>query len=260
MGTAVQGMTVDYRGCFHVHNETNIYTYKSDGSYSISNTFTKVYGIAAGNDTVYALVNTMALFYLYQYNKDTGQWTDSGINISSITGTFRTYCLFRDNATEDVFLAELIDPITTFYRIPGLGILGIASGDNTSFYSAYSNEGFTFSNGYGLCSTQRGTLALPPTSFIFTAMDSDNIFWGDGASTIYRYNSNNGLTSKTVSLPHAAIARIIPLDGSRVIVSEDNAVTCDIFLYDYNTGEVIKTLYSYTTNGSGGARWASVYR
>lgn len=255
------GMTVDNRGCFHVYNVTNIYTYKRDGTYSISDTFTNVYGIAAGNDKVYAMVFISPNYYIYQYDTDTGQWTNSGIDLSATSGNFLLNCLVRDNATGNVYLADNNDPIATFYRLPGLEILGSASGENTSFYSVYENEGFVFSGTYGICSTQRGTLATPAFSLLFTVMDSNNIFYGDLTGTIFRYNSVMGLTSKSVSFPHAPTQIIIiALDDSRIIMSEYGATTCDIILYNYDTEEIIKTIYSFTTPGSGGAVWDSVYR
>jgi hypothetical protein len=92
-------------------------------------------------------------------------------------------------------------------------------------------------------------------------MDSNNIFYGDLTGKIFRYNSVNGLTYKSVSFPHSPLAiRITALDDSRIIMSEYGATTCDIILYDYDTEEIIKTIYSYTTPGTGGAIWDSVYR
>ena len=138
--------------------------------------------------------------------------------------------------------------------------MGTVSGDNTSFYSVYNNEGFVLSLTNTLYSTQRGTLASVGTVSVFTVMDSDNIFYGDGTNTIFRYNTIKGLTSKTVSLPHASSANIVAMDDSRIIVGEYGPTTCDIVLYNYDTDMIERTIYSYSTTAATGAEFLRVYR
>jgi len=256
-------MTVDNKGNFHIYNNSNIYTYKRDGSYSVSSAFNYVYGIAAGNDTVYALVEIGAsIYYIYRYDSDTGQWMDTGIDPSSFFGAMLLQnSLVRDNATGSVYCGVYDGTSTsTFYSIPGMEVLGTVSGDSGSFYSVYNNEGFVLSSTNTLYSTQRGTLASVGTVSVFTVMDSDNIFYGDGTSVIYRYNTIKGLTSKTVSLPHASGANIVALDDFRIIVGEVGSATCDILLYNYDTNMIERTIYSYPNGGIYGARFLRVYR
>jgi hypothetical protein len=255
-------LTVDTRGNFHVCNDTTIYTYKRDGSYSISSSFTFVYGLAAGNGTVYALVDVGGTYYIYSYNSDTGQWTDTGIDLSAFTGTLLTRCLIRDNATGNIYFAAYNDGTftTTFYRIPGMEVMGTVSSDANDFYAVYNNEGFTINTTYGLLSTLRGTIDAGAVNFPFSVMDSDNIFYGNETSTIHRYNTVKGITSKNVPLPHSTNARIVPLDGSRIIVGEFTSSTCDIFLYNYDTEEIERTIYSFPNLGAYGVMLLRVYR
>ncbi|HQO03809.1 MAG TPA: hypothetical protein PLI62_16220 [Spirochaetota bacterium] len=258
-------MTVDTRGNFHVCNNTTIYTYKRDGSYSVSSAFNYVYGIAAGNDSVYALVaNPAQTYFIYRYNSDTGQWTDTGIDISAFNGNVLVNrCLIRDNATGNVYFARWDLSVTsTFYRVPNMEVMGTlpSDGSGSDCYAVYNNEGFSMNATPALYSTLRGTLATGILEFPFSVMDSDNIFFGEEGSTIYRYNTIKGLTSKNVYLPHSTGARIVPLDGSRIIVGEFNSTTCDILLYNYDTDAIERTIYSYPNLGAYGALYLRVYR
>ena len=257
---ATTDMTVDTRGNFHIYNDSTIYTYKRDGSYSVSSAFTNIYGIATGNNTVYAMVDIGGTYYIYSYNSNTSQWSDTGTNLASITQSFIFNCLARDNASGNAYITNFVTDTSTYYSIPSLEMLGSVSCDNGAFYSVYNHEGFVFSPTYGIYSTERGFLASLVVGLHFTVMNSDNIFIGDGSNTIFRYNTVKGLTSKTVSLPHSASAYFVPLDGSRIIVGEYGATTCDIVLYNYDTDMIERTIYSYPNTGATGALFLRVYR
>lgn len=260
----VQGMTVDSRGCFHIYNGSNIYTYKMDGSYSISTTFNNILGIAAGNGTVYAVVTNAGINYLYSYNSDTGQWVDTGTDLASIIGTYTLLnnCLTRDNATGQVYCAtyDSTSAQTFMYSIPGLDVRGSISNDGEISFAVYNGEGYVFSITHGLASSERGILATGSGLSLLFVMDNNNVFYTLGTVLLYRYNRNEGLTSKTIALPHSTISLPIPLDGNRIIIAETASTSCDILLCDYTNGEVIKTIYSYTSPSSTGALWGSVYR
>ncbi|HQO03807.1 MAG TPA: hypothetical protein PLI62_16210 [Spirochaetota bacterium] len=261
----IQGMTVDSRGCFHIYNGSNIYTYKMDGSYSISTTFNNILGIAAGNGTVYAVVTNAGINYLYSYNSDTGQWADTGADLASIFGAYTplSNCLTRDNATGQVYCAayDSTSYQSVMYRVPGFDVTGSISNDNETSFAVCNGEGFVLSGTYGLASSQRGIMATTGTGLsLLFVMDNNNVFYTLGTALLYRYNSGEGVTSKTIALPHSTTSLPIPLDGNRIIVAESASTTCDILLCDYNTGEVIKTIYSYNSPSSSGALWGSVYR
>lgn len=258
-------MTIDPKGNFHIANDSTIFTYKNDGSYSTSTAFNAVLGIAAGNGTVYAVVTNAGINYLYTYDSGTGQWTDTGTDLTSIFGTYTLLnnCLTRDNATGQVYCAAYDSSSyqSVMYRVPGFDVTGSISNDNETSFAVYNGEGYILSMAYGLASSQRGILATTGTGLsILFVMDNNNVFYTLGAALLYRYNRDEGLTSKTVTLPHSTTSLPIPLDGNRIIIAESASTTCDILLCDYNTGEVIKTIYSYTTPSSNGALWGSVYR